>query len=106
MTARITPRGPVSEAFLEALTRAAPSLADDLEHVVELANRALDSGADVVSDGDLQLTLLASYGLSYGAVVDADDLWEWHPAHLRVRATIEQSFEEQLRACLEPVALP
>ena len=99
MTPRITPRGPVSEALLEAL-RSDPSAASASGQVHRFAHRAADAllaQPDLLTDEDLQLTLFVLYGLHYGETVDAVDEWEWNPDLLRTRRSIEREFERQLR---------
>lgn len=106
MTPRITPRGPVSEALLEALRIDPSSASDDVVRFSENAAEALSAQPDLLTDEDLQLTLLLLYGLHYGNTVDADDEWEWNPDLLRVRRTIEREFERQLRARVPVGELP
>ncbi|MDR6611325.1 iron-containing redox enzyme family protein [Leifsonia sp. 1010] len=106
MTPRITPRGPVSEALLDAL-RADPSAAsDDVVRFTENATAALAAEPDLLTDEDLQLTLLLLYGLHYGDTVEADDEWEWNPDLLRTRRAIERVFESQLRERVPVGELP
>jgi hypothetical protein len=106
MTPRITPRGPVSEALLDAL-RAEPSDASgDAARFSQNAARALRAQPDLLTDEDLQLTLFVLYGLHYGETVDADDEWEWHPELLRTRRAIEREFERQLRRRVQLGELP
>lgn len=106
MTPRITPRGPVSEALLDAL-RADPSAAsDDVVRFTENASAALAAEPDLLTDEDLQLTLLLLYGLHYGDTVEADDEWEWNPDLLRTRRAIERVFESQLRERVPVGELP
>ena len=97
MTPRITPRGPVSEALLDALTTDPSAASDDVVRFAENATAALAAEPDVLTDEDLQLTLLLLYGLHYGDTVEADDEWEWNPDLLRTRRAIERVFESQLR---------
>ncbi|MBT0773180.1 iron-containing redox enzyme family protein [Kineosporia sp. J2-2] len=52
---------------------------------------------DVLTDDDLQLTLTTLYELHYRGIEGVDDRWEWHPAALRVRATLEVALERALR---------
>ncbi|MFF1574191.1 iron-containing redox enzyme family protein [Leifsonia sp. NPDC058292] len=97
MTPRITPRGPVSEALQHAFSTDAHPDSPAMGRVVELTAAALDADPDLLTDEDLQLTLLMMYGLSYGDTVDADDEWEWNPGLVRARRLIEREFERQLR---------
>jgi hypothetical protein len=97
MTPRITPRGPVSEALLEALRADPATAADEVAVFADRAADALRAQPDLLTDEDLQLTLFVLYGLHYGDTVDADDEWEWHPELLRSRRAIEREYERQLR---------
>ena len=97
MTARITPRGPVSEALLTTLAGRPADETDGLERLRRLTRDALSQDPDLLTDDDLQLTLLLLYGLVYGDTVEADDDWEWNPALIETRGTIERRFEDQLR---------
>lgn len=97
MTSPITPRGPVSAALIEGLAAAPSPESAALAPAIDAARRALALDPDILTDDDLQLTLLALYGLSYGDTVAADDRWEWHPAAITLRALIEEPFERQLR---------
>lgn len=106
MTLRITPRGPVSAQLAEALRTAPDRGIAAMELAASLTNDALAAEPDLVADDDLQLALLLSYGLSYGDIGDADEAWEWHPAHLAVRGPIEQLFERQLRDRVGSADLP
>ncbi|MFJ8894917.1 iron-containing redox enzyme family protein [Leifsonia sp. NPDC102414] len=106
MTARITPRGPVSAQLLQALSEPARPSSDSMQRTLDAAREALDQQPYVGTDDDLQLALLVSYGLSYGGVVECDDRWEWHPAQVAVRTAIEDLFEQQLRERVEIGELP
>lgn len=99
------PRGPVSSALVAALTAGPP--ADDaharLEPLRAAAADALRSTDPtdelaVLHDGDLQLTLTVMYELHHRGVDGVDDEWEWEPALLAVRQTIERPFEAAVRA--------
>ena len=106
MTPRITPRGPVSEALLQALTTDPSDATDDLTRFAEATAHALSAQPDILTDEDLQLTLFVLYGLHYGDTVDADDEWEWNPELLRARRAIEREFERQLRERVPVGELP
>src|SRR5689334_17102189 len=106
MTPRITPRGPVSEALLDALTTDPSAASDDVVRFTENATAALAAEPDLLADEDLQLTLLLLYGLHYGDTVEADDEWEWNPDLLRTRRAIERVFERQLRERVPVGELP
>lgn len=99
------PRGPVSSALVAALTAGPP--ADDaharLEPMRAAAADALRSTDPtdelaVLHDGDLQLALTVMYELHHRGVDGVDDEWEWEPALLAVRQTIERPFEAAVRA--------
>ncbi|WP_374009045.1 iron-containing redox enzyme family protein [Leifsonia sp. LS-T14] len=106
MTPRITPRGPVSEALLEALLTEPSAASDLLDRLSDRATVALHGEPDLLTDEDLQLTLFLLYGLHYGDTVDADDEWEWNPELLRTRRAIERVFERQLRERIPVGDLP
>lgn len=99
------PRGPVSSALVAALTAGPP--ADDaharlepLRAAVADALRSTDPTDElaVLHDGDLQLALTVMYELHHRGVDGVDDEWEWEPALLAVRQTIERPFEAAVRA--------
>jgi hypothetical protein len=106
MTPTISARGPVSAQFLTALGTPADRESAAMTRVLELTEAALDNVPDILTDDDLQLTLLLSYGLSYGGVTDSGGRWEWHPAQVAVRTTIEERFEDRLRELVGEHALP
>lgn len=106
MTASTSPRGPLSAQFLEALSTPAARESPAMTAALQLAKRALVSEQDVLTDEDLQLTLLLSYGLSYGGVTDSDGRWEWNPLQVAVRTAIEEQFERRLRELVGDLALP
>jgi hypothetical protein len=106
MTPRITPRGPVSEALLEALRNDPSAAADAVARFSDSAADALAAKPRLLTDEDLQLTLYILYGLHYGDTVDADDEWEWNPELLRTRRSIERVFERQLRESIHVHDLP
>lgn len=97
------PRGPLSAALLAALTAGPPSAdpAARLAQVHDTATRALheDAAPDaVLADGDLQLALTVLYELHHRGVDGIDDAWEWEPALLAVRQSLERPFEAAVRA--------
>jgi hypothetical protein len=80
-----TPRGPVSEALLDALAGRPGSL------------RGLPAAADDPLDGDDQhLALYLLYELHYRGLPGVDDRWEWDPALLGARAVLEARLEQAL----------
>lgn len=95
------PRGPLSEAVIEALPRAPGSLRADLAAAVTTAG-AGDLAEDVLTDDDLQLLLFTCYELHYRGWDGVDDRWEWDPTLLAVRAAAEERFELALRELVGP----
>jgi hypothetical protein len=83
------PRGPQSEAVLEAL-RTAPGAFH--QPPVETP--------DALADDDLHLALYCCYELHYRGFAGVDPSWEWSPHLLAARAGLEQPFEEALRAAV------
>ncbi|MFD6443757.1 iron-containing redox enzyme family protein [Promicromonospora sp. NPDC060204] len=57
-----------------------------------------DDATDVLQGADLQLALCLLYELHYRGVDQVDDTWEWEPALLAVRQTLERPFEAALRS--------
>ncbi|GAA3464209.1 iron-containing redox enzyme family protein [Saccharothrix longispora] len=80
------PRGPLSEAVLDALRGAPPAV-------------ALPSSvaADPYGD-DLQLALHLCYELHYQGWAGVTDEWEWDPELIRFRGLLETVFLDALRA--------
>ena len=88
-----SPRGPLSDTLADALARqpgAVPALQDE-------AARAVVETADVLSDEDIQVGLLALYELHYRGLDGVDERWEWQPDLLKVRSTLEEPFEAAIR---------
>lgn len=86
------PRGPISEALLEAL--ATPP------HDVGELPAPGDGPAE--ADEDLQLALYCCYELHYRGLPGVDERWEWEPSLLAARAVLEAAFE----AAVERLAGP
>ena len=81
-----SPRGPLSEALLEALVGTRP------------ADRLPVPPADVDPFGeDVQLALHLSYELHYRSLRGVDDALEWDPDLLRLRSRLERLFLDALR---------
>lgn len=99
-----TSRGPLSARLLDVL-RAAPDGIRDLD-LAPLADEALSAATDLVHDDDIQLALFVLYGLHYGAVVETDDEWEWHPSLIALRRRLEVAFEAELRRVVPVPHLP
>ena len=98
MTTLPAPRGPISAYLLDALRAPVGSL--PLLPVVSLPE-------DPRTDEDLQLALYVAYELHYRGFAGVDDRWEWDPALLALRGTLERAFEDALRAAVpqpDPVA--
>ena len=86
------PRGPISEAVLEALQRCHGEVAlPPIEHV------------DPLGDDDLHLALYACYELHYRGFAGVHPGWEWEPSLIAARLQLERAFEAALR---EVVAAP
>jgi hypothetical protein len=81
-----SPRGPVSELLAQAL--------DDRPG--ELPPVDPVSAGDPLADEDLNLSLYLCYELHYRGLPGVDDRWEWNPSLLRLRAQLEEQFEEAL----------
>lgn len=94
-------RGPLSAELLETLT-GDPSATASLPELQAAAERAVRETDDVLTDEDVQVSLVVLYELAYRGVDGVHDDWEWHPDLLRVRATLEAPFEAAIRA-LVPV---
>ncbi|MGZ5387004.1 MAG: iron-containing redox enzyme family protein [Solirubrobacterales bacterium] len=80
------PRGPLSEALLDALAHGR----------AEAALPAVSGVADVFADEDLQLSLYVAYELHYRGFEDVPAEMEWDPAVLGLRAQGERVFADAL----------
>jgi hypothetical protein len=87
-----SPRGPLSEQLLAALTGERVPLG------------ALDPGSpdDPLDDEDLHLALYLCYELHYRGLPGVDERWEWDPSLLRLRAKLEERFERGLHEAVPP----
>jgi hypothetical protein len=85
-------RGSLSEYLIGALGRP--------PH--ELATMPLPRREDPLADEDLHLALYLLYELHYRGLPGVDERWEWWPPLLRLRAELEECFEQAL---LEAVPL-
>jgi hypothetical protein len=81
------PRGPLSEMVISRLSGAP-------RHMMS-AHIPHD---DPLTGEDLSLALYVCYELHYRGFDDVDDRWEWEPSLIAFRGTLEQVFEEALRA--------
>jgi hypothetical protein len=88
-----TPRGTTSSTVLAAL--AAPADRDTSPAALQRLAGSVSS-TDPTSD-DFQLALWVLYELHYRGFDDVDEAWEWNPALLQVRASMETVFEKRLR---------
>ncbi len=86
MTSLPVPRGPLSQALLDALVRDPHRLG-----ALEVPNPA-----DPLADEDLQLTLYLCYELHYRGLPGVADEWEWEPSLLALRRRLEARFEAGL----------
>ena len=84
------PRGPLSEAVLDAL-RSAPGTRSDVADGVPMPDGA-------AADEDLQLALYCCYELHYRGLPGVDAEWEWDPALLALRRRMEEAFEADVRS--------
>jgi len=88
------PRGPLSSAVFERMSRARGTVVEPL---------AVDTTSpDPIEDEDLQVTLWALYELHYRSFEDVDEDWEWAPELLAVREQLEAPFERALREEVRP----
>jgi Iron-containing redox enzyme len=83
-----TPRGPISERLLAALTGPPGGL--DGDTTIPPPDRPL-------SDDDLHLSLYVLYELHYRGFDRVDSDWEWDLGALALRAQLEAAFEAGLR---------
>jgi hypothetical protein len=98
----IAARGPLSAALLPLFGRGAPVEFDELAGLAE----AVASCDDAIFDDDLQLSLFLLYAICYGSLDQLGAEWEWHPAVIGARTTLERAFETALRARVESPAAP
>src|SRR3954470_21348929 len=85
------PRGPLSAFIADALRLPA--------HELEPAPAAADAPLD---GEDFQLSLYLLYELHYRGFAGVDELWEWNPSLMALRAGLERAFEGALRHALPP----
>jgi hypothetical protein len=88
-----TPRGPLTEALLVALTRPVHALPE-----LPRGERA----ADPLADEDLQLALYCCYELHYRGLPGVDEGWEWEPSLLALRRELEAELQAGLEALTGP----
>lgn len=95
------PRGPLSARIVDALHGADVGVTD----LVVEARRASARG-QVLTDDDVQVSLVMLYELHYRGLAGVPDAWEWDPDLLAVRAVLERQFESELRAAAATVPAP
>lgn len=96
------PRGPLSSALVQTLggtDLCAASERLDLD-------AAFASTSDILHDDDLQLALFVLYELHYSGFGPISDLWEWNADLLRVRALIEERFENRILEAIGELPKP
>ncbi len=81
------PRGPLTEALIDALRRGDP----------EALPAPPTSVDDPLTDEDLQLALWILFELHYRGFSDIGDEWEWEPAAIALRRVLEQTLLDALR---------
>jgi len=95
------PRGPLSESLCRDLaTRTSVSAS-----TIERADRVAAAGACALTDEDLQISLAVLYELHYRGFDGVSEEWEWDPALLRVRASLERRHLSALRDLTGPIAV-
>ena len=91
------PRGPLSGFLVDALRRPAHDL-----------GRGPGPAGGPLDGEDFQLSLYVLYELHYRGFAGVDEMWEWDPSLVALRAGLERAFESALRRALpaepEPVA--
>lgn len=85
-------RGPLSAAVRDILLSSPTGIAADLPTGVTM------SWPEPLHDEDFQLALFLLYALHYRGIDGVDERWEWEPALLALRGTLEDRFEAELRA--------
>jgi heme oxygenase-like protein len=90
-----SPRGPLSEFLVGRLC----------EPVNGLREAPAPDGDPLAGD-DFHLALYLLYELHFRSFAGVDPKWEWEPSLLSVRAALERSFEDALRAVLPPEPEP
>lgn len=95
-------RGPLSAAVLEHLSCGDSADSDPSE----LARTALAHTADIMRDEDIQLALFALYASAYGSIDGFSAEKEWDPDLIAIRRTLEERFEQAIRAQVPQPELP
>src|SRR3954465_6816915 len=92
-------RGPVSAWLAATLDREPVS-----DSAVTPAPPLPGRGTAAWEDDDLQLALWCCYELHYRGFDDVDDGWEWHPAIVGFRGSLERQWLAELRSIAGGVA--
>jgi hypothetical protein len=82
-----SPRGPLSTALLDLLTRDVDDAA--ARAFARTTQDQVAGRSDLVDDDDVQITLLCLYELHHRGLTGVDDAWEWHPSLIEARRHIE-----------------
>lgn len=90
------PRGPISDAVIRALRTGSQSSLPEAPPVSD----------DPLTGEDTHLALHCCYELFHDGFTGVDDRWEWEPALLGLRRSLEERFLGALRAEQRPAALP
>jgi hypothetical protein len=92
--------GPLTDLVRALLSRPCrPCLGADLSpqvHVAQAAENLLEDVDEPLRDTDLQLALYLCFELHYRSFPAVDPDWEWSPALLAIRATLERAFMRAL----------
>src|SRR6201986_2043171 len=97
------PRGRLSAWLVTTLTSADPAAQ---RHEPAPPVHALVPHRPAWHDDDLQLALWCGYELHYRGFDDVDERWEWNPAVIAFRGTLEQRWLASLRGLGEHEAVP
>ncbi|MCU1514131.1 MAG: hypothetical protein JWO10_1221 [Microbacteriaceae bacterium] len=99
-------RGPRSDELFDILASSPSEDPDGVTRFARAVEMAVATSEDIVVDDDLQLALFMLYGLAYGGVIETDEDWEWNPALIAARRSIEAAFEHALRTRIVLPTLP
>jgi hypothetical protein len=93
--------GPLTDLVRELLRR--PCRLPDLPpQIAQVAEDLLEDVGEPLRDTDLQLALYLCFELHYRSFAGVDPAWEWSPALLAIRATLEQAFMGALESEVGP----
>ncbi len=93
--------GPICDLVIGMLSVPRSESAPSAEPAEEAARLAALVG-DPLGDDDLQLALYLCFELHYRSFPPVDPAWEWDPTLLALRAVLEETFFDALRAELAP----